>query len=342
MKNYIKILSLSIFAVFLLTTTGCNDDDEFANVSINSLSETSAYALDPVTITGTNLNTVQFVYVGKAEADFTSDGSSIVFTVPEDAPIGKTYITLVIASNYRVVTEFEVTVDLTPLIYSISSTAVAEGGTLRIKGLSYNTEYGPVVKIGGKAATITGNTGTELSVTVPTGFTAYQQASIEVTTNNGTVTYPLKFFVGANKVLNGDLENGSGEDFTNWGKWNGGSGMTAVAGDESYYGRSMKVVGYGGGNGSAWRTQFVSDAVDMVVNQQYKVIVTVKSDAAEAAMRVSTNPSALYTGDQNIPNTWTQLEFNFTANVASARVVLDMGHSTNPFVIDNVTLIPVQ
>lgn len=337
MKNYIKYLLLSILSVFLLTT-GCKDDFEFATVEISGLSLESAYPLDAVTISGSNLNTVKSAFVGTKSAMFTLEGNAINLTVPEDAKIGDSFITLVIAENYRVVTNFEVLLRPTPVVSSISSTAVASGSELTIKGLSFNAEYNPTVKIGNMDAAIKSNTETELTVTVP-ALQPYEQANVEVTTIHGTAKSKFLFYAGANLIVNGELEQGSGNDFSNWGKWNGGDGMTETSGDAAYFGRAMKVVGAGNPTGQ-WRTQFASDPIALEEGREYTVILLAKSEINAAGMRISTNPAFYYGPDQEIPNTWTQLVWTFTAQAAEARVVLDMGATSNPFVVDNITLIP--
>ena len=337
MKNYIKILLLGILSVFLLTT-GCKEDDEFATINISGLSVDSAYPLDVVTISGSNLETVQSAFVGTEEAMFSFDGGAMTLTVPEDAKIGNSFITLVVAPAYRVVTEFEVLLRPTPVISSLSSTAVAPGSELTIKGLSLNAEYNPTVSIGGANAAITSNTETEIKVTVP-ALELYEQATVEVTTMHGNAKTKFLFYAGANLIVNGELENGSANDFDNWGKWNGGDGMTEISGDDAYFGRAMHVVGAGNPTGQ-WRTQFASDPIVLEEGREYTVILLAKAESDAGSMRISTNPAFYYGPDQDIPNTWTQLAWTFTAQETEARVVLDMGATSNPFVVDNITLIP--
>ena len=337
MKNYIKILFLSFLSVYLLTT-GCKEDSEFATVNISGLSVDSAYPLDVITISGSNLETVMSAFVGVEEAMFTFNGGNMSLTVPEDAKIGSSFITLVIDPKYRVVTEFEVLLRPTPVVQSLSSSAVASGSELTIKGLSFNAEYNPSVTIGNANATITSNTETEITVTVPV-LDAYDQVNVEVTTIHGTSKSKFSFYAGENLIVNGELEQGSGNDFDNWGKWNGGDGMTEISGEDAYYGRAMKVVGAGNPTGQ-WRTQFASDPIVLEEGREYTVILMAKSDGDAGSMRISTNPAFYYGPDQEIPNTWTQLAWTFTASAAEARVVLDMGATSNPFVVDNITLIP--
>ncbi|WP_340114603.1 carbohydrate binding domain-containing protein [Maribellus mangrovi] len=339
MKNYIKILLLSILSVSLLTT-GCKEDDEFATVNISGLSVESAYPLDEVSISGSNLETVQSAFVGTEEAMFTFDGGTLNLTVPEDAKIGNSFITLVIAPQYRVVTAFEVLLRPTPVVQSISSSAVAVGSELTIRGLSFNTEYNPTVKIGGADATITSNTETELVVTVP-NLEPYEQANVEVTTMHGTSKSKFSFFAGENLIVNGNLEAGAGNDFANWTKLNGGDGMTEVSGEDAYYGRAVRVVGAAS---DAWRTQFASDPIALIPNTEYTIVLLAKGEQDGAKMRVSVSqwPDDYFYGeDVEITTDWAQYAWTFTGQEleGGSRIVLDMGYTDVPFIVDNVTLI---
>jgi len=339
MKNYIKILLLGILSVTLLTT-GCKEDNEFATINISGLSVDAAYPLDEVSISGSNLETVQSAFVGTEEAMFTFDGGAINLTVPEDAKIGNSFITLVVAPEYRVVTAFEVLLRPTPVVQSISSSAVAVGSELTIRGLSFNSEYNPTVKIGGVDATITSNTETEIKVTIP-ALEPYEQTNVEVTTMHGTSKSKFSFYAGENLIVNGNLEAGAGNDFANWEKLNGGDGMTEVSGEDAYYGRAVRVVGAAS---DAWRTQFASDPIQLIPNTEYTILLLAKAEQDGAKMRVSVSQwpdDYFYGADVEITTDWAQYAWTFTGQELEngSRIVLDMGYTDVPFVVDNVTLI---
>ena len=339
MKNYIKILLLGTLSIFLLTT-GCKEDEAFVPVNITEMSVDSAYPLDVITISGSNLETVQSAWVGTEEAVFMYNGTAIDLTIPEDAKIGSSFITLVVASEYRVVTGFEVLLRPIPVVQSLNSSAVAPGSELTIKGLSFNAEYNPSVTIGGVTANITSNTETEIKVTVP-ALEAYEEAEVEVTTMHGTSKSDFLFFAGENLIVNGGLDQGSGNDFDNWTKLNGGDQMTEVSGDDAYYGRSMRVVGAAS---NPWNTQFASDPVMLMENTEYTVVILAKAELDGAIMRVSASqwPDDYFYGDDvELTTDWQQYAWTFTGQELEngTRIVLDMGHTDIPFVVDNITLI---
>jgi endo-1,4-beta-xylanase len=91
-----------------------------------------------------------------------------------------------------------------------------------------------------------------------------------------------------NLLANGDFEAGSGDNFTNWGKWNGGASLTqGTAASEIHGGaRSLKVTV--AANGNPWSIQMASDLFNTTVDTQYKISFWIKSANAGGVMRVST------------------------------------------------------
>ncbi|MDX8339600.1 carbohydrate binding domain-containing protein [Draconibacterium sp. IB214405] len=341
MKEYFKYLIISIMAVAVLTT-GCQDEDDiFGSVTITGISVESAFINDPVSIDGTNFNLINFVFVGERQAEFTLDGNTVTFNVPEGAKVGQSVITLVMNDNYRETIDFEVLLRPVPVIQSLSSNAVASGEELVIQGLSLNSEYSPEVMIGDVVATINSATPTSLTVVVPAGLPANELAEIEITTIHGSTKSNFMFYAGENLITNGNFEAGEGDEFTNWSKLNGGDGMTAISGDDAYYGRSVRVVGAAS---NPWNTQFATDPIDVVAGTEYTVVLWAKGEADGAVMRVSVSQwpeDYFYGGDVSITTEWAQYTWTFTGQELpnGSKIVLDMGTTNVPFAIDNVTLI---
>jgi GH35 family endo-1,4-beta-xylanase len=143
-----------------------------------------------------------------------------------------------------------------------------------------------------------------------------------------------------NLVANGSFELGTGDDFTNWGKWNGATRMTATTVAEEVHEatRAVKVINSASGN--PWDTQLVSDPMTLIVGQNYTASVYVKSVMGGEIVRFSTNATAgsLYGASYTITTGWTKMSWTFTANDANTRLVLDMGTSAGTFFIDNVVV----
>ena len=139
-----------------------------------------------------------------------------------------------------------------------------------------------------------------------------------------------------NILPNGDLELGDGDNFDNWGMWNGADRMTAETTEIHGGARSLKVVNAAAGN--SWDSQFVSDPVELEVDKDYTASMWIKGETA--TIRFSTNAAAgaLYGSDYTVTSEWQQVTWDFTANDAATRLVLDMGVSQATFYIDDIEL----
>ena len=340
MKKYIKLLFSLVAVLALLTTVSCSEEDVISgegtgNVFISVINPTAEYPNEAVTIQGAGFNEVQFLFVGNKQATFQLDGDVITFVIPESTPDGLTAVTLAMANNYRVAAEFEVLLRPTPVFSTISPSAANPGENVIITGNSLNNLL--KVTVGDIEATVVSSSATELVFTVPDGPQNNARAVIEVTTSGGKTSSKSTFYVGKNLLLNGTLDEGDGDEFTNWGKWNGADGMTASA--QPYTGRALKAVAAGG---DAWRSQFGSDAVETIVGVEYTAYMWVKAEENGGNIRFSTNAAAgaLYSGNYDITTEWQQIEWVFTANDPLTKLVLDLGVSSGMvYHVDNITLI---
>ncbi|MEZ4810106.1 MAG: carbohydrate binding domain-containing protein [Allomuricauda sp.] len=346
MKNSLKYILSTIALVALLFVAGCEEDDNFTivPVSVEQISVDSAFPGDPVSLTGSNFNTVQFIFVGDQQAQFQLTDNTITFNVPQGADIGSNTITLAMANNYRVNLPFEVLLRPIPVIETFDA-FVPVGGDLVINGLSLNAEYSPVVTIDGVQATITSNTATQLVVTVP-DVADDEFLDLAISSIHGETTATTKFLARESVLANGQLEEGSGDDFTAWEKLNGGDRMTAVTGEEAYGGgRSMMVMP---ASGNPWDNQFASDGVQLNFGEEYTMIIWAKAINEGAFLRFSIsqfdgNGADYFYGEDKVletfwaPYSWT---FTVTNDLASHRAVLDMGASSGAFIIDHIALVP--
>lgn len=135
-------------------------------------------------------------------------------------------------------------------------------------------------------------------------------------------------------VLNGGFEDGDGNEFTNWGKYNGGDYIVEETSDVLNGSRAVKVSNSAAGD--PWNVQFVSDAIETEVGVEYEVSLWAKGDPA--VIRYSTKPdgSAQYAPDYTITEDWEQYTWTFTANEPATNISLDMGASAGTFIIDDV------
>lgn len=339
LKN-LKLIGNTLVIFAMVFAVSCKKDSPAPLVVIDSIDSEHFYPGEDVTLTGQNFNTVLFTFLEKNQIPFQLNGDMIVFTIPETYPIGTTILTLVMADGYTEIAEIEVAARPFPIIQTISPSAAPEGGQVTLTGTSLDNLVS--VTIGGTAANVVSSTASELVVTVPAGLADGVPNEVIVTTNGGEASPSSDFYVGQNLVLNGELELGSGDDFDNWGKWNGADFLTATtAVGEAYAGRSLRAVGDGR---DAWRTQFVSAEASTESGAEYKLLVLVKgapgSPGVGGNIRFSTNPNALYSGNYDITGQWQQLVWTFTANSDLTRAVLDLGAVENAvYFVDNITLI---
>ncbi|RAV99032.1 endo-1,4-beta-xylanase [Pseudochryseolinea flava] len=142
-------------------------------------------------------------------------------------------------------------------------------------------------------------------------------------------------------LLNGGFEAGTGDNFTNWNKYNGGTQMTAatIASEVRNGTRALKVAVPAAGN--PWSVQLASDLTPTTIGKAYKFSVWAKATAAGGNIRFSTQPSALYSGNYNVPTDWALLSWEFTANEAATRIVFDMGAAAFTYLFDDARLVEV-
>jgi endo-1,4-beta-xylanase len=140
-------------------------------------------------------------------------------------------------------------------------------------------------------------------------------------------------------ISNGTFESGSGNTFTNWGVWNGGSVVTAgTTAGEMYQGsRSLKAATAADGN--PWNVQIASDAITMTSGTAYKVRFYAKAANAGGKFRLSNNGgTAQYSADYFPTTNWAAYEWSFTSNSTSKRILFDMGYLANTYFIDSVSV----
>ncbi|WP_282086277.1 carbohydrate binding domain-containing protein [Aquimarina algiphila] len=143
------------------------------------------------------------------------------------------------------------------------------------------------------------------------------------------------------EILNGGLEEGSGDDFTNWSKNNGADGLLEETVEILGGKRGLKVVNPASASGVQYETQFVSDGFDTVSGDSYTVSFWIKG-ADAPSVRVSTNPGAggeQYGPDYVGSDDWTQYSYTFTANSATTTIAMDMGATAGTFYIDDIKVV---
>ncbi|WP_100615554.1 endo-1,4-beta-xylanase [Confluentibacter citreus] len=144
--------------------------------------------------------------------------------------------------------------------------------------------------------------------------------------------------VGENIVPNPSFELGSDDTFTNWSKFNGATALVQTTEPSEVHdgNRALKAISTGG---NAWSVQIASDLIPTTIGESYTFKIYVKGAVAGTSIRFSTSPSALYSGDYTVSNTWTLLSWTFTANATETRIVLDLGADANTYFLDSMEML---
>ncbi|MBX2966364.1 MAG: IPT/TIG domain-containing protein [Cyclobacteriaceae bacterium] len=344
-KRLLSILFVS--AAFVLLTIRCNNDEgitySMKDVSsrISGLSTTQSGPGAELTINGSQLGNVQRVFIGNEAVlarNFTSHTeSAVTFNVPTtvgvNAPGTKTKVLIVFSGSERAFTEIEIV----PLqaISGFAPLSAAPGEVITVFGVTLDVVT--AVKVGDADATIISKTPSVLKFTAPAGFNTTGKVVLVGPVVNATSANDLVACTGDGVAdcapglnLNFGLEAGAGDDFSNWGKWNGGGFMFATTVPGEYYRgeRALKVVRDGSLGSGQWRIQFVSDPVDTEVGVSYTLHVWARASAAGAGFRVSLNrDTGFYPGDVALTTTWQRYSFVVPAERIedpATRFVLDL------------------
>lgn len=339
----------------------CLNDDDAITYSVKDVSsritgfdKTVAEPGTPLTINGSQMDKVVRVFFGSAVVQkklFTEvTESSVTLPVPLTATIGENDIMVVFSGNECAYTS--IVVAATPAISSFTPANAKPGDVVSVFGINLSASFATGVSVGSVPATIVSQSATRLVFTAPAGYTTNKitvsgPGGDAVSTANLVSCADIPNDPGCLTALNPDpgFELGSGNDFTNWEKWNGGSFLLATTEPGEYYSgvRALKVVRDGSLGNGEWRIQLANSLSTWEVGASYTVYIRAKASANGGSIRVSTNPSAMYTGNQNVTTEWQWLAFTFpSANVESTRIVLDLnGNETavTTFFIDDVKLV---
>lgn len=228
-------------------------------------------------------------------------------------------------------------IDYSPFMndQSYKGTVVREGDNVTF---GYDMKHGAIVR----------NDGTFDFARADALFNAANNAGLQVFGHtlvwhqNQNATY-LKSLVtstvaGPNILLNGDFESGSGNDFTNWSKYNGAASISAGSGTTEVRNGSRSFKAVTATNGEYWSVQLASDLFNTTVGTTYKISFWIKAAAANGKMRISTGKTASYSPDFATTTGWSLIEWTFAAKDDESRILFDMGGTANTYFIDDVTV----
>ena len=356
----LRFVALCLSAIVASMSISC-DNDEAITYSVQDVSSKVTGFGSPVTgpganliINGSEMDRIARVFIGDVVVTANSfvdvSPTSITVPVPLEVSLGENEVLIVYKGNGRAFKSIEVVA--MPAISSFTPASASDGEQVTIIGTNLGTSLVTGVSVGGVSADIISQSNNVLVFAAPAGFASEKITLSGPVGNVVSASNLINCSDDPNSIeckealnLNPGFELGDGDEFTNWGKWNGGGTMTATTVPGEYYSgsRALKVTRDGSLASGEWRIQFANDPATWEVGASYTVYMWVKASVPGGSLRVSTNPSAMYTANQEVPTTWTLLGFTFpSANEPSSRVVLDLnGNNTvaTTFYIDDVKLV---
>ena len=207
MKNIIKASAFYFIAALFLLLTGCESDDDPIMATISSVSPTEEFPRGTITLEGSNFEHVQYVFLRKMAVEFTQEGSTITFQIPEGTVDGEAEITLILPAGVRERATVTVLPSADPIFTSFSKRAAKTGEDVTITGGSLDGAES--VTVGGVEATIKSSTSNSLTFTVPAGVPD-KRGKVKVLTNKGENTSDFTFYIGKEILVTDFDGNGLG------------------------------------------------------------------------------------------------------------------------------------
>lgn len=363
MKTSIKkIMSIILSAILVAgTITSCNDDEAISQSMVDASSKVTGFSSEQtgagatLTINGSDLDKVERIFMGEevvTKSNFTSQTSSALsFKVPLTVVMGVNDVIIVFAGAERAFKTIEVVA--LPAIGSFTPYVVSDGEMVTLVG--NNFDIVTAVKVGDLEGTIVSQTKNALKFTAPTGVATNKITLVsvpgEVVSDNdliscNTASDSVDCKVALN--LNSGFEEGTGDNFDDWTKANGGTLMFATTQPGETFGgsRALKVVRDGTLASGQWRIQLFTNFVDTEIGASYTISVWAKASSNGGAFRASLNPdTGYYSADADITTEWKRFSFvvpGTRIQNAQTRFSLDLnGKETaaTTFFIDDVKVI---
>ncbi len=150
--------------------------------------------------------------------------------------------------------------------------------------------------------------------------------------------YPLT----SNNIVNGGLETGTGDVFTNWTKAGATANLTSESVEVRSGTRALKAISTGV---NEWDLVMQSDAVATVIGRYYEAAIWIKSVGGASTMRLSTTGGTAEYGPATLidnTTTWKRVSLVFKATATSTKFNMDLGKSTETFYIDDASFNAAQ
>jgi len=300
--------------------------------TITSFTPASGLVGTTVTITGTNLTNATSVKLnGTTAVVSTNSATQITTKVPSGATTG-TFSVTTAGGTGTAATNFTVTIPA-PTITGFNPTSGPVGTSIIVAGT--NLTGATAFTLNGSAAPITGNTSTQIAVTVPAGATS---GKLSVTTLGGTATSANNFTVNtSSSTLDLVID-----------------GLYVTQATQDYPNPSVPLVK----DRSGWVRVFVKANVANTATPQVKVDFigttthTLTINAPGPSVPTTIDPNTNTSWNAAVSSAWIQPGTQVVATVDPTNVIAEADKTNNQFSINpldvrtlhpwKVTLIPVK
>lgn len=226
-----------------------------------------------------------------------------------------------------------------------------------VVGTSYEVTFWIKSAKGGSTMRTSVASGTDYYQSAQTIGTEWQQVTYAFTAKSQTTKVSLDlgkstetFYIDdiemypltSNNIVNGGLETGTGDVFTNWTKAGATANLTSESVEVRSGTRALKAISTGT---NEWDLVMQSDAVATVIGRYYEAAIWIKSVGGASTMRLSTTGGTAEYGPAALINnttTWQRVSLVFKATATSTKFNMDLGKSTETFYIDDASFNAAQ
>jgi len=303
-----------------------------------------------------------FLLIAVTSTTFTINAQNLVLNSNLEAGTGNTFTNWTTWGNPNLTAELTQTHGGSIRALKAISTGVNEwdlqfitDNITTVVGTSYEVTFW-IKSVGGASTMRTSvASGTNYYQSPQTIGTEWQQVTYAFTANSTTTKVSLDlgkstetFYIDdiemypltANKLVNGELELGTGDVFTNWTKLGITANLTSESTEFRSGARALKAISAGS---NEWDLVMQSDAVPTEVGRYYEGAIWIKSVGGTSTMRLSTTGgTASYGTATTIGTTWQRVALVFKATATATKLNMDLGKSTETFYIDDAAFNSAQ
>lgn len=305
-----------------------------------------------------------FLLVAVTGNSFTMNAQNLILNSNLEAGTGNTFTNWTTWGNPNLTQELTETHGGSGRALKAISTGVNEwslqfitSDITTVAGTSYEVTFWIKSANGGSTMRTSVASGTDYYQSPQTIGTEWQQVTYAFTAKSTTTKVSLDlgkstetFYIDdiemypltSNNIVNGGLETGTGDVFTNWTKAGATANLTSESVEVRSGTRALKAISTGV---NEWDLVMQSDAVATVIGRYYEAAIWIKSVGGASTMRLSTTGGTAEYGPATLidnTTTWKRVSLVFKATATSTKFNMDLGKSTETFYIDDASFNAAQ